>query len=107
MRVFRRSRPVAGRQQWSPGYRSQDRRGLGGTGMVVDSGSPMSGPSGGVGWNRRLAILAEIRRLQDDLKHSTDERERHVLLGIIESRWDEYRWAEQASRGAPAPVSER
>ena len=75
--------------------------------MVVDSGSPMSGPSGGVGWERRLAILAEIRRLQDDLKHSTDERERHVLLGIIESRWDEYRWAEQASRGAPAPVSER
>jgi hypothetical protein len=74
---------------------------------VVDSGSPMSGPSGGVGWNRRLAILAEIRRLQDDLKHSTDEGERHVLLGIIESRWDEYRWAEQASRGSSPPPSER
>jgi hypothetical protein len=65
---------------------------------VVDSVSPMFGPSHGVGWERRLAILAEIRRLQDDLKHSTDEGERHVLLGIIESRWDEYRWAEQASR---------
>jgi hypothetical protein len=74
---------------------------------VVDSGSPMSGPSGGVSWNRRLAILAEIRRLQEDLSHSTDERERHVLLGIIESRWNEYRWAEQASRGPSPPPSER
>jgi len=67
---------------------------------VVDSVSPMFGPSHGVGWERRLAILAEIRRLQDDLKHSTDEGERHALLGIIESRGDEYRWAEQASRGS-------
>jgi len=74
---------------------------------VVDSGSPMSGPSGGVGWDRRLAILAEIRRLQDDLKLSTDEGERHLLLGIIEARWDEYRWAEQASRGPSPPPSER
>ena len=65
---------------------------------VVDSVSPMFGPSHGVGWDRRLAILAEIRRLQDDLEQSADEGERHALHGLIESRWDEYRWAEQADR---------
>ena len=69
--------------------------------MAETVDSPVSGPSGGVGWDRRLALLGDIRRPQDDLKRCTDEGERQLLRGFIESLWDEYRSAEETSRAEP------